>query len=367
MTIHQFPHNVKQFPQKKQDSYPPLSAIQSALGGKMLPDGQLRTYCPIHDGKTPKLDIRDTTKGGEFKRLVICRSCGASAGSEIIAELQRIGLWPRSGDQPIQPPRNYRRNKEPEKTKKEKFEGMIRDMVAAQAEDPQLGFNYILSRGLNAYSLEGGFVHPSAYYSYTNAQGETVKAEYPALCLPILGQWDSVIEPHTISKKDKLDLVGLQRIFLTPDGHKIPMQPNKKVLGQMKGGAFFIGGYENIGKMLVLCEGGETGIALYEHYQEKIGYYNERVVVAAAISANNLSSIPIPKEVTRILIAADKDRPSKTDLQKNRPPAGERFALEAQEYYQRYGIETRIILPDGPIPEGQKSLDWLDVIARGDA
>lgn len=362
MSIQDPPPKSNNFPQKNQGSYPSLNELQSRLGGHFLQDGQLRTYCPVHGGEKPKLDIKDdVSKDGQFIRILVCRSCGKDANKDIIKSLQGMGLWPSFGkDVAPLPPRQFTPSTKSKKTKKEQYSSIIFDLYQhARNQDPTLALEYMRGRGVDLHSLAGGALHERLKYA---SDDKAQEGYYPALLLPIYGRWDQQIKPGTFEKSEKLDIVGLQRIYLTSEGKKAPLDPNKKVLGQMKGGAFFLSPLADTGKMMCICEGGETAFALQDYFDRKIAYYKERVTVAAAISAQNLSCVPIPKGIKRILIAADKDRLSRADQDRGRKPAGERFAEEARQFYISHGYKCKVIYPQGPIPEGQKSLDFLDVL-----
>jgi putative DNA primase/helicase len=74
----------------------------------------------------------------------------------------------------------------------------------------------------------------------------------------------------------------------------------------------------------------------------------------AAISASILQNFVPPEGVKRVIIWADKDRSG----------AGEYSARVLKDQLWAMGIPTMIMLPKSDIPEGEKSIDWLDVVAN---
>jgi hypothetical protein len=137
-------------------------------------------------------------------------------------------------------------------------------------------------------------------------------------------------------------MMGIQRIYLSPDGRKADLQDPKKCLGAVKGGAIRLG---QLSADIAITEGIETGLAVM---------LGTGMPVWAAISANGMESIHFPIEVKRVFIWADLDKSS-------------RGTRAAEKLAQRLLGENKvpyILLPAGPIPNGQKSLDWLDIFNK---
>ena len=92
---------------------------------------------------------------------------------------------------------------------------------------------------------------------------------------------------------------------------------------------------------LIVCEGLETGLAIAGECD---------IAVWCSLTAGNMERIAIPPQVTRVVIAADKDRSGRGEL-------------AANAFAQRFeGIRVQIATPPGPIAEGSKGQDWLDEI-----
>lgn len=74
----------------------------------------------------------------------------------------------------------------------------------------------------------------------------------------------------------------------------------------------------------------------------------------ACISANGLVAAQVPQDCGPIYIAADLDRNG----------CGEQAARGLADRLTREGRSVYILLPDGPIPDGCKGVDWLDVLTE---
>jgi len=161
---------------------------------------------------------------------------------------------------------------------------------------------------------------------------------------------DELRTPAIIGKitNAKNELLGLQRIYLTPDGKKLNQLPNGesfqckqfiKKADTLTGGAIRFG---EAGRVLAVGEGLETMLAVALAFKSRS--------VAAACTASLLAKMEIPEHVEKLLIYADKDRSGE----------GERAANELFER-ERYIRAVEVRLPPLEIPENSKGIDWLDV------
>lgn len=154
--------------------------------------------------------------------------------------------------------------------------------------------------------------------------------------------------------------LGLQRIYLTKDGNKATgaiqeaMQaaglPDQEIdCKPMLSAAGMVGGAVRLGKagrVLAVGEGLETMLA--------IATASGSVSVAACGTAALLAGVEIPDQVEKLLIFADKDRNG----------AGIN-AAEILYEREKNNMDVQIYLPDMPILEGKKGVDWLDVVKSG--
>lgn len=130
---------------------------------------------------------------------------------------------------------------------------------------------------------------------------------------------------------------SVHRTFLSPDGSKANVTPNKMVKGPFGGCAIRLGVPEGT---LAVAEGVETALSV----QQQSGY-----PTWACISAGGMMAVEIPLTVQTLLIFADNDE--------NR--VGETAANTLVQRYSRMGKTVKVILP----PE--VGLDWNDVLMNG--
>lgn len=140
-------------------------------------------------------------------------------------------------------------------------------------------------------------------------------------------------------------LVNLLRIYVTYDGKKADIDQPKKLMtpaiSGLSGSAVRLSMPTDF---LAVTEGTETAVAVHNAF----GW-----PVWSCISASGLESVAIPPTVRKLFIMADKDRNE----------VGLRAALGLQSRYE-HRVECKILLPHDDIPEGEKSIDWADVLRR---
>jgi phage/plasmid primase-like uncharacterized protein len=131
------------------------------------------------------------------------------------------------------------------------------------------------------------------------------------------------------------NLSGIHRTYLTEDGFKAPISPNKMMLGATKGGAVRLSPPE---KKLILAEGIETALSVYEIMG---------LPTWATLSASGMMNVLVPPvEVTQeIIIAADNDE------------TGRKAAEILQNRLSKQGYGVKTILP--PL-----HMDFNDVFGR---
>ncbi len=154
--------------------------------------------------------------------------------------------------------------------------------------------------------------------------------------------------------------LGLQKIHLTKDGDKATgaireamqaagLHDQEADCKQMLSPAGMVGGAVRLGKagrVLAVGEGLETMLA--------IATASGSLSVAACGTAALLAGVEIPDQVEKLLIFADKDRND----------AGLK-AAELLYEREKNNMDVQIYLPDMPILEGKKGVDWLDVVKSG--
>jgi len=120
------------------------------------------------------------------------------------------------------------------------------------------------------------------------------------------------------------EVIGIQRIFLQPDGKgKAAMRKPKLSLGRITGGAIRLDCVKP-GDVLTVCEGPEDALSIRQMFG---------VPVWASAGASNMPAMRFPSHIRRVAIAADNDE------------AGERAARAAAKAFTLNGLTCRVIRP----------------------
>lgn len=126
------------------------------------------------------------------------------------------------------------------------------------------------------------------------------------------------------------EVIGIQRIWLAPDGSAKADLPKPKLsLGTVRGGAIRLGETEAAG-VLMVCEGPEDGLSLMQMFA---------MPVWVSAGARVMPAMQIPPSVKSIIIAADNDA------------AGIEAAKAAQSSFTSRGITVRTIRPSPPFKD----------------
>jgi putative DNA primase/helicase len=198
----------------------------------------------------------------------------------------------------------------------------------AQPGAPRL-CQYLEHRGLSVLLPNALRYHPGLdYYHEKNLVGT-----FPAMVAQIFRDGE---------------MVGIHRTYLDINGlGKAPVEKPKKSMkcaDTISGGAIQLHTPEK-GKPLVLCEGIETGLAIYDYS----GW-----PVWVCISSTLLPKVQLPDNAQDIYIAGDRDRSG----------AGEKAVLILGERLVIEGRKVRVAFPPIEIPDGVKSIDWLDYLTK---
>ncbi|MNR71563.1 Zinc-binding domain of primase-helicase [compost metagenome] len=291
--------------------------------------------CPVHGGKDGFRLFKDyPDTGGGY-----CNTCGAQAnGFAIVAwvrgysikdAVRDVARW-LHGEETA--PTIHRRPpppKVPDVIDPRKAYGRIRK---AWTESTELQGTpaeaYLANRGIWKENMPVS-LRAHAGLSFWDAEKKAITGTFPCLLAPI---------------KDKDGrIVSLHRIYLSPEGGKAPVDNCKKMMSpcaELRGAAIKL---FQAGDVLGVAEGIETALAAHAI---------SRMPVWSCISATLMELVDIPDSVRKVVIWADLDH-SKRGLQ-----AAEKLAARLREA----GKEVEICLPTGDIPEGQKGVDWLDVL-----
>ena len=292
--------------------------------------------CPVHGGHDGFRVFRDVSQTGGG----ICNTCGSFSDGfallmwandwsfrqalEAIAQDLRLdagGAWsaPKPRLQPNAVP--CRDQAAAEESLRSVWEETLdpTDRKAAPLR------RYLRRRGIASTPVPGVVrFHPGlGYYE----DGER-KGTYPAMIAQVS---DAQGRP-----------VSLHRTYLTREGSKAPVASAKKVMtpcGAIQGGAIRL---FPEGPEMGITEGIETALAV----RQRTG-----MPVWGAVSSALLTCWEPPAEVRLVVIWADLDVSG----------AGEKAAMGLRDRLLARGLQVAIHLPPGPIPGGQKGLDWADL------
>ena len=128
------------------------------------------------------------------------------------------------------------------------------------------------------------------------------------------------------------EMVGIINTFLAPDGRdRLRDRKGKTITGRARGAAVMLDRFDEPTIGLTLCEGIETGIAVYQSGLRPIW---------ACGGAGTLATFPVLGGIEALTIAADCDAP------------GQRAAEALMSRWREAGREAVIVAP----PAG----DWAD-------
>ncbi|MCC5612590.1 toprim domain-containing protein [Nostoc sp. CHAB 5834] len=190
---------------------------------------------------------------------------------------------------------------------------------------------YLEKRGLNRW-LNGPCKTLRSHPSLPNVEikTRTYYGHHPCLIAPI--------------RDSKKKILSIHRIYLTKDGDKANV-PEQKVMmarcGDLRGSAIQM--FPADSDVLGIAEGIETALAAHAV---------SLMPIWASVNAALMQTVEIPEHVRHVVVWADNDRSG----------TGLHSAEVLADRLVRDGKRVTIYIPPGMIPEGQKSVDWLDVL-----
>lgn len=329
-------------------------SILSALGGSNLgpaiqKNAKGHVPCPVHGGTDGFRLRKDWHKCGR----AICNTCGSfSDGFALLAWVNKWSLSDTArqvmrhltGDSKI-PSLQARLNVVttiPKKvgnelddvTKKSSLNRVWTSSVPLDHRWAEPARLYFARRGITDFlNIPSVRFHPELAYF----DGEKISGYMPGLvCM-----FESVDEQP----------ITLQRHFLDMHGNKAAVESPKKMMGipsnkNPHGGAVRL---KPAGRILGVAEGLETALAAAE---------GSGLPVWATVNAIFMESFVPPPGVEQLVVFSDKDRPSIHHPQGHGQEAARALVARAWEM----GIQAFAVTPSGEIPEGEKSIDWLDVL-----
>ena len=305
--------------------------------GAAVASAPFHVPCPSHGGQNGFRLFPHYIESGQS----ICNTCGAQTNGfrtlafakkwDIKKATAKVAEWLRKEvvePRPVRKPPVLKPRVDPAVAYQRicKVWRASKDLAGSAAE------RYLMERGIWRENLSQ-VLRAHDGLTYVHGKERTNYGTFPCLLAPV---------------KDKAGkLVTIHRIFLTPEGHKAPVPDPKKMMSQhseLRGAAIKLFPAE---ETLGLAEGIETALAAHAI---------SRMPVWSCISAVLMELVEIPDSVKHVVIWAD------LDVSNRGIEAAERLAnrLEAE------GKTVEICLPQGPIPTGEKGIDWLDVmLTRG--
>lgn len=141
--------------------------------------------------------------------------------------------------------------------------------------------------------------------------------------------------PMMLARVDGGARFAVHRTYLSLDGGKAPVDPNKAMLGPCAGGAVRVAQAEG---QLVVAEGIETALSLAS------GLLSKPATIWAALSTSGMRGLVLPPTPGRLTVASDGDQP------------GRQAAMALASRAEALGWHVTLL----PAPDGR---DWNDVLA----
>jgi hypothetical protein len=199
----------------------------------------------------------------------------------------------------------------------------------------ELGRLYLARRGLKQPMTASLFFHPRLAYYDPKEQRTT-------------GYHGAIVAP--VFSGDGLP-VTLHRTYLDEFGNKLNVESPKKMMAYPEDRKI-LGGAIRLAKPAAVfgaAEGIETALAAME---------GTGIPVWATVNATLMEFMEIPEQVELLVVFSDKDRPSEQHPRGH----GQEAAQKLVERAIAMGKQAIAITPRGEILQGEKSLDWLDVL-----
>lgn len=295
--------------------------------------------CPVHggnDGYRLFSHFNETGRG-------ICNTCGPQkSGFDTLSwvkgygfkdAVREVGAWVRK-EKLL--PSSHRRSTPPARVARSKVNGeealkRLRGVwLSSKPLKDSAAQTYLSKRGIWRDN-QPSTLRSHSGLTYFNGKDKTAVAKFPCLLAPIRNKNDKIVSIH--------------RIFLTPQGDKAPVDAPKKMMsafGELRGAAIKL---FPAGEVLGLTEGIETALAVHAV---------ARIPVWSCVSAVLMECVEVPDSVKHVVIWADLDVSNR----------GVEAANKLADRLEKQGKTVEICVPQGPIPEGEKGIDWLDVMLR---
>ncbi len=276
--------------------------LTKALGGRWRgSSGEAR--CPSHPDKTPSLSVRD----GDGDTLLTHCHAGCSPAA-VWDALQARSLVKRGYHRPA--PRRRRAAPQPAPQPSPNQNHALAIWRASQPARGTPAEDYLRGRGITIPTPPTIRYHPAVKHADTG------------LHLPCLVAAACNVDHH---------ITGIQRIFLTHDGRKAPLNRPKMALGTLRGSAVRLASTTD---RVWLAEGIEDALALVQMMGEPAW---------AVLGTGSYKTVELPESIKQLILAPDGD------------DAGQAVIQEAAIRLAGQGREVRV----AKLPSGK---DWCDVL-----
>jgi putative DNA primase/helicase len=222
---------------------------------------------------------------------------------------------------------------------RQRLSNVFKASVPLDGPQAEPGRLYLQSRGLSILPAMLR-VHPGLNYFHPDG---TKEGPYPTLISLVLDREGQGLSLH--------------RIYLTAEGRKAPVPEVKKLMSHpagmsMRGAAIRL---FPPARVMAVAEGIETAIAVTEA---------TGVPCWSTISASFLPYFVPPPGTGRLIVFADKDRPTQQCPEGPGLAAANRLAENLRAAAPQ--LQVGIALPELPLTDEVKTVDWLDeFVARG--
>jgi len=299
--------------------------------------------CPVHGGRDGYRVFKDVKETGGS----VCNTCGVfpdgfatlmwANGWNFSTALRAVAEYLHAGS--VKPVTRIAQQERADRKDDEKLRFSLnrvwRESISISDRDAEPARLYLARRGISILPPESLRFHPSlAYYD-----GDKKIGEYPAIIAMVSGAQGNPVTIH--------------RTYLTQDGKKAPVDSPKKLMSYPKDRKIIGGAIRLVdpGPVLAIAEGLETALAVME---------GTGLPVWSAVNALLLENFVPQAGVNRVIVFADKDRPTEQHPKGH----GQEAAKRLVQRLWKAGVKASAIVPAGEIPPGHKSLDWLDILNR---
>lgn len=325
-----------------------LGALAPDLDQALARSGR-HVPCPVHGGKDGLRIFKDAAETGGS----VCNTCGVHADG--FATLMWIKDWSftttlrevstylsmgaRDRDRNAHPETRYRGDEqgEPDEACDRARQSLNRvwgESIGLTHRDAEPARLYLARRGISINPPDTLRFHRALPYY----DGEKRLGEFPAILAMMTDVNGNALTIH--------------RTYLSETGQKAAVEAPKKLMSipsdrKLVGGGVRLSPAE--GRTIAVAEGIETALAVLEA---------TGIPTWAAVNAYLLEHFSPPPNTEQVLVFADKDRAT----EQHPSGHGQEAAKALVQRLWTVGIKAGAIVPSGEIPNGHKSVDWLDVL-----